>query len=151
MDAVASAVGSSDVGSWMMPMIALVLVDAGAAAAVGAATGALVGAAAAGFAVAAGAVVAAAGGGLGAAGGVVGAAPTVAGEVGATAVGVLHAASRVDSSGTPTPIARSNSRRVVRAVIWRVIRSGSIVAICYVPWAFWSWCWAGGIPRAWLS
>src|SRR3954451_21135033 len=48
MEAVASAVGSRAVGSWMMPTMILGLLDAWAAAAAAAAVGAVVGAAAAG-------------------------------------------------------------------------------------------------------
>ncbi len=52
-----------------------------------------------------------------AAGAIVGAAPVVAGEVGATAIGVLQAASTAEATGNPAPTAarrRNNCRRVVR-------------------------------------
>jgi hypothetical protein len=93
IEAVASAVGSSDVGSWKMPMIAFGFDEplaARAAVGLAAGVGAVVGAAA-------GAVV-----GLAAAvGATVGAGAVVGGDVGATAVGVLHAA-RSPIPTTPT-------------------------------------------------
>jgi hypothetical protein len=122
MDAVASAVRSSDVGSWVMLMMALGLVEATGAADVatgeaaataalgdGAASAALGDAATAGLADAAGATVG--GAALGAA------APVVGGEVGATAVGVVQAARTAEATGNPAPTAarrRKSWRRVVR-------------------------------------
>src|SRR5579859_4134850 len=93
-----------------MLMVAFGLVDVAGAAAVLAAAVGLAGAMVAGAAVgAAGGVV-----GLGAAVGAadVGGTPVVGGEVGATAVGVLHAANSGNPSPT-TPILRSMARRAI--------------------------------------
>src|SRR5207249_4963298 len=73
MEAVASAVGSSEVGSWMMPMMAFGLVEAAAA---------VVGFAAAAATVAVGAAVGAAGALVGAVVGLAGAGAVVGATVG---------------------------------------------------------------------
>jgi hypothetical protein len=87
----------------MMPMITFDFDEAAAGWAV-AAAGAVVGLTAAGAVV----------------GATVGAAPVVGGEVGATAVGVLHAASKAEAIGKPRPTTlarRRSARRVVRTSI----------------------------------
>ena len=106
IEAVASAVGSSEVGSWMKPMMAFGLLDValGFAAATGGAAGAGE-AAAEGDAAALGDAAAA---GLGA---VVVAAPLVVGDVGATAAGVLHAANNAEAIGSARPTWRRSARR----------------------------------------
>src|SRR5438477_10615297 len=95
IEAVASAVGSREVGSWVKPMIALGFDDPLAAAA---AVGADVGAAdVAAVGLAAADVVAPT------VGAVVGGAPLVGGDVCATAVVGLQAASSAGANGRPRP------------------------------------------------
>src|SRR5438067_6947990 len=116
IEAVASAVGSREVGSWVKPTIALAFDDPlAAAAAVGADVGAA-DVAEAGLA-AADVVAATVGARVGA---VAGGAPTVGGDVGATAVVGLQAASSAEAIGRPRPIAPSRPRNTRRAICTRL-------------------------------
>src|SRR5438309_1215230 len=111
MDAVASAVGSREVGSWTMPMIARGFDEPpppAAAGAAGAAAAADGDGAAEGLATTTlGAVEGAAAGGLV---GLVAAAAVLGGAVGAIA-GVAHAASSAETIGRPIPSRRRSARR----------------------------------------
>jgi hypothetical protein len=120
IDAVASAVGSSDVGSWTKAMVTFGLLDTAedAAGAGEAAAIAGLGDGAVTAALGDGAATAALADGAGAAGLVVGgaaAAPVVGGAVGATAVLGLHATSSPTGKPIPnTPMRRRACRRPIR-------------------------------------